>query len=265
MYSVYKHTCPNNKVYIGITSREPNKRWRSGKGYINNEHFYNAIQKYGWNNIKHDVLFINLTQQQAELKEIELIKQYKSNQREYGYNILEGGNVSNGVTEEGRKKISEKNKGKHRSPNTEFKKGNKPWTTGKKMSNEFKQKLSDSHLGQCCSEETRKKISENNARYWKGKKRSEETIIKMSQAMTGKKGYWEGKHHTEETKTKISNSKKGTISPLRKNVLCIETNIIYDSMTEAFKKTNINASHISQVCKGKRETAGGYHWEYIEN
>lgn len=236
MYCVYKHTCPNNKVYIGITSREPNKRWRNGKGYINNEHFYRAIQKYGWQSIKHDILFIDLTQQQAEQKEIELIKQYKSNQREYGYNILEGGNVSNGITEEGKQRMIDKSKGKHRSPNTEFKKGHKPWTTGKKMSDDFRKKLSKIHIGHTLSDETKKKLSENNARYWKGKKRDKVTIIKMSEAMKGKKGYWEGKHHTEETKIKISNSKKGTISPFRKKVLCIETNTVYDSITEAFKK-----------------------------
>lgn len=47
MYSVYKHTCPNNKVYIGITSRKPEKRWKNGYGYIDTEIFidYESITK----------------------------------------------------------------------------------------------------------------------------------------------------------------------------------------------------------------------------
>lgn len=29
-YSVYKHTFPNGKVYIGMTGQEPEKRWANG-------------------------------------------------------------------------------------------------------------------------------------------------------------------------------------------------------------------------------------------
>ena len=31
LYSVYKHTAPNGKVYIGITSRKPEYRWNNGR------------------------------------------------------------------------------------------------------------------------------------------------------------------------------------------------------------------------------------------
>lgn len=147
-YKVYIHIFPNQKVYIGITRQKPEYRWRNGKKYNNNEYMTNAIQKYGWKNIKHIILYDGLSKEQAESKEKELIKKYKSNIRDFGYNILEGGNISTGMTEKGKQQMINKNKGKHRSPNTEFKKGHKPWTTGKKMSNEFKQKLSESHLGQ---------------------------------------------------------------------------------------------------------------------
>lgn len=33
MYSVYKYTAPNGKVYIGITGKDPEKRWLNGRGY----------------------------------------------------------------------------------------------------------------------------------------------------------------------------------------------------------------------------------------
>jgi hypothetical protein len=94
MYSVYKHTCPNGKVYIGITSQEPKHRWNNGNGYRENEYFFRAIKKYGWNNIKHEILFENLSESDAELKEIELISQYNSQDRSCGYNRHAGGKIT---------------------------------------------------------------------------------------------------------------------------------------------------------------------------
>lgn len=51
-----------------------------------------------------------------------------------------------------------------------------------------------------------------------------------------------------------------------KQVLCIETNIIYPSVREAQRQTGIDNSQISAVCNHKKnyKTAGGYHWKYIE-
>lgn len=90
-YKVYKHTFPNGKVYIGITSQKPKSRWANGKGYQDNKRMYNAIKKYGWNNIKHEILFTGLTQEQAFEKEIELIAEYDSTKFDKGYNISHGG------------------------------------------------------------------------------------------------------------------------------------------------------------------------------
>jgi hypothetical protein len=54
-----------------------------------------------------------------------------------------------------------------------------------------------------------------------------------------------------------------------KKVICIETEEVFDSITLAEKTLvkrgiQISGSHISSVCKGKRELAGGYHWKYAE-
>lgn len=109
-YTIYKHTSPSDKVYIGITSQKPENRWRKGKDYKTCPYFYLAILKYGWDNIKHEILFKQLTKQEAELMEQELISLYKSNQREFGYNIESGGNLQKEISEETRHKISEANK-----------------------------------------------------------------------------------------------------------------------------------------------------------
>ena len=60
-YMVYRHTAPNGKMYVGITSQGSIRRWRNGNGYSHNKHFDSAIRKYGWNNFKHEILLDNLT------------------------------------------------------------------------------------------------------------------------------------------------------------------------------------------------------------
>ena len=144
-YCIYKHTTPNQKVYIGLTSLNPIYRWDNGRGYKACTYFYNAILKYGWDNIRHEILFTDLTKQQAELKEIELISQYK--QLGLSYNIKSGGKVNDGYigykhSEDTRKKIS---------------KGG----IGIKFSKQQLENMSKSHKGNKLSEEAKSKISKS--------------------------------------------------------------------------------------------------------
>lgn len=136
-YCIYKHTAPNDKVYIGITNQNPLRRWNSGRGYQNQKLFYRAILKYGWDNFKHEILLDDLTKEEAYTKEIELIAHYKSNQKEYGYNVSSGGQGSNNVSPstETRMKISIALKGKN------------TWQKGRKASEETRQKMSMARLG----------------------------------------------------------------------------------------------------------------------
>ena len=133
-YTVYMHTSPSGKRYIGITGKKPHLRWDNGNGYKPNQHFYNAILKYGWDNIKHEILFTDLSKEEAEQKEIELIALYKSNQHSCGYNRSSGG---------GSRAI-----GCHWTLNDEVKnklslihKGKATWNKGKKLSEEHKAKI----------------------------------------------------------------------------------------------------------------------------
>lgn len=98
-WKVYIHIVPkeisNNNVdkyYVGITSLEDaNLRWRSGHGYKKNVHFWRAIEKYGWNNLQHDVVAENLTFKEASNFEKTLIEKLKSNDYHHGYNVSPGG------------------------------------------------------------------------------------------------------------------------------------------------------------------------------
>lgn len=244
MYCVYKHTCPNGKIYIGITSQKVERRWNNGNGYKQNEYFTNAIRKYGWENIKHDILFTNLTKYQAEEKEIELISQYKSNQKEFGYNILDGGNVSDGLSQESIQKMSLSQK--------------KLW-----QNEEYKKHMKDVHKGKKATEETKKKMSLSNNKYWLGKHLPEEAVAKMRNKLKGREPWNKGtKGIMKANKTSF---KKGEIHSITKKIICIETGIIYNSINEASRTLNINATCIVNVCKGKQNVAGGLHWKYIEN
>lgn len=79
-YLIYKHTCPDGGVYVGQTgTSDPNLRWKGGLGYLFSKSFYEAIQRFGWNNIRHEILYSNLSPEEAFHKEKELIEFYKQN------------------------------------------------------------------------------------------------------------------------------------------------------------------------------------------
>lgn len=92
-WCVYMHTNKTNgKKYIGITHLHPEVRWCKGKGY-QNQVFGRAIQKYGWDNFEHEILFEGLSQSEAEQAEISLISLYNTTNSDFGYNVASGGNI----------------------------------------------------------------------------------------------------------------------------------------------------------------------------
>ena len=147
MYTVYQHKNKiNGKVYIGITSQKPEQRWRNGEGYKSSPHFYSAIQKYGWDNFEHNILFVELTKEQACLKEQELIKEFNSMNREYGYNSTSGGDIFV-MNEETKQKISQALIGNQNN-------------LGHSCSEEKKKKISEAQKGREFTEEHKQKLSE---------------------------------------------------------------------------------------------------------
>lgn len=224
VYKVYRHTCPNGKVYIGITSQtDINRRWQNGYGYHNNVLFYRAIKKYGWENIRHEVLFDGISKQAAEKKEIELIKITKSNNPRYGYNIENGGNCIGTHSEETKRKISDSQRGEK---NHNY--GKPSPLKGRKHTSEQIEKNRISHIGQ--------------PSYWKGKHLPADVVEKMR------------KPKTEEHKKKLSIAKSVP-------VICVETGMMFSSGKAAGEAMGISRGSIAYVVKGIRHTAGGYHWK----
>ena len=219
-YVVYIHISPSNKRYIGITSQKPNRRWRNGKGYERNEYFTRAINKYGWDNFEHIILATDLTEEQAENMEIELIAKYDTTNPSKGYNITKGGEGGNGRTwsDEERERMSEQRKG--------LLVGELNGMYGKHHTEEALKKLSEAFSG------------ENNPMYgrtWWDENTPQEKI--------------------EEWKKKVVHY--GSDNGNSKAVICITTMEIFDTIKEGAEKYKIKtSSHIGRVCNGKRKSCG---------
>ena len=97
-YKIYAHINKiNGKIYIGQTKQSVKDRWGSDGRRYKGQPFYNAIQKYGWDNFDHIILEQNenWTQEELNNKEKEYIDLYKANNPQFGYNISSGGsNIS---------------------------------------------------------------------------------------------------------------------------------------------------------------------------
>ena len=227
LYYVYKHTFPNGKVYIGITSQDLYKRWRNGNGYKGCTLMHKAIQKYGWENIKHEILFSGLTKQQAEQKEIELISYYNSTNKEFGYNIENGGNTIGTHAEQTKKKIADFNKGR------------------------------------VLPLETRKKISEKH----KGVFTESQRENHWSKTGTYKpvSGYYHHSTETKNKLKEFRNKNKDKYNKqvLQIDKLTGQVIATFESASLAGAELEIDRSCISKVCRGERATAGGYRWEYL--
>lgn len=283
-YFVYEHISPGEKRYIGITYRDPIKRWGNcGYGYHKNEHLYRAIRKYGWDNFTHNILASHISKEEAEQMEVRLIEKYQSDQYERGYNIESGGNSQHSVSEETRKKISLAHmglKGQIRSEETRAKmsaalkgRGPSPETAAKisaankgkhptdearlRMSeagkqrtytDERNQKVSAALTGRIFSEEARKKMSESHKSLFVQKEKS---VLSSNRSPL-----------SEETKEKIRNAHNAQSKDVEQ--LAIDGTVIgrFISLVEAEEKTGIKKPNIWCACSGKSKSAGGFRWQY---
>lgn len=241
-YCVYKHTNRvNGKVYIGITSQKPRDRWDSGWGYQRNKHFWDAIQKYGWDNFDHDILFNGLSQEEAFVKERELIAEYESLDYRKGYNMTPGGESGPCFSGEAHPMW-----GKHHSSESRAKmsvtRTGKPWSDERRKSAMKPQSI----------ERRREVALRTIAGYNKGKCWDEESNRKRSESNRGQK-------RSLETCRRIGESKKKPVLQFTRDGVFLRE---WDSGRTAGTTLGIHPGHISKVCKNERKTAGGYVWRY---
>ncbi len=219
-YSLYRHTSPSGKVYIGITSQPVEHRWNSGKGYMNSSKglFKSTIIKYGWDNIKHEVLFTKLSKERAIHLEKELIRHYKA--LGISLNLTDGGEGCWGCT---------------------------PWNKGKKVPYEKSNKRKGCHL----TEEHKNKLSiAHKGKHLKGHRWTESQREKL---MLSKTNY----HPSDKTKRKIKEHSARARRVLELDAL---GNIIkiFASASDAGKYYNIDGAWVSRACRKNLMCKGHY-------
>lgn len=222
MAGIYKITNPKGKSYIGL-SKNITQRWDSYKvlNFQSNTLLKESLQIYGFENHTFEIVE-ECNEEMLRDREKHYISLF--NTFYDGLNSNKGGSGCDFHTEESKLKIGEANS----IP--------KPKNFGVNRSKDF------------YTDEWRKKISESN----KGVSRNKGRISPTK-----------GKIMSEEQKQKISNANKGKSKPKdfmikrKKKVLHINSNTIYDSITQAAKELNLPYAGVSQCCSGKRKSTKG--------
>jgi len=192
MAYVYQHIRldTNEIFYIGI-SKETNYNRAYSKKFRNN-HWHYLTEKYEY---KVEILFDNLTIEEAIKKEQELIKFYGRRDLGLGQlvNMTDAGDGQINMSEETKQKLSNYNKGKivenHWTKTKEGKDKIKKWTIG--------------NINPSKKPEVAKKISESK----KGKKNPK--FSEYAKQRTGELNAFYGKTHTDEFKEKMRQLKTG--------------------------------------------------------
>lgn len=210
LYSVYRHISPSGKVYVGITCQPVEQRWNHGKGYMNLKKtiFKSTIIKYGWDNISHEVLFTNLSEERAKQLEISLIRHYKN--LGISLNVTDGGDGCHGAI---------------------------PWNKGIKVPYEKTNKLKGTHL----SEEHKKKLSmAHKGKHIRGHKWTESQREKLRAQLVGR-------HHTQEARKKISQNSNQSRKVLELDSEG-HVIMHFNSAAEAGRYYHIDGGGISNAC-----------------
>ena len=227
-YCVYKHTTPSGKVYIGITYQRLTKRWKNGRGYEGCTAFYRAIQKYGWANIKHEILAENLEKDAACEMEQRLIAELKSYDPEHGYNLTMGGEHYE-PTQAWRDALSKSNKEYY------------------KRHPEARERIGDLTRGRTMSDEEKAKQSERMKRYVQEHPEHRERCRNL----------FLGKKRSEEFCRKLGER-------VSKPVVCLETGVKYKSVKAAADAIGVHRTAITNVLHGRAKTSGGYTFAFCE-
>ena len=230
---VYMHTNKiNKKKYIGITGQKNYlRRWGTeGNGY-RTQIFGKAIKKYGWDNFSHKILEVVDTQEQALERERYYIQKFKSNNKDYGYNISPGGQTISGLY----------NLPSMSVPVYQYDlDGNFLEMYPSIMEAERATGIENSAICACC----------------KGKHHYTKQYI-WSYEKFEKIPHINPKQLRYELITK-KQEKKVYQYDLDGNYIAE-----YKSTLEADRLTGVSFKHISSCCLGKRRQTGGYRWSYV--
>lgn len=242
-YKIYAHINKiNRKKYIGQTKQSLKKRWGAKGQRYKGQAFYNAIQKYGWDNFEHILILDNLTQEQTNHYEQIFIKKYQTTNKNFGYNVTEGGNSNT---------LNDEQKELRRELNYQM------WEDGtfKELINTPVYCIELEQSFESALEAERQTKIDNSAIQKVCKGKLNYTGIKNGQPL-----HWIYLKDYNEDKIKALKNKSEILKGVSIPVQCVELNRIFNSATEASKELNISAPSIRRVVRGKQKTAGGFHW-----
>lgn len=266
------------------------ERWgKNGIQYCR-QIFYRAIQKHGWDNIKHEILYENLTEREAKSLERKLIKQYKTKDSRYGYNCTYGGDGTVGykMTKES---IEKSNKWRYKKVYQYSNNGDfiREWNSIKLIEKELG--YSNTVISACCN--GREKTAYGYL--WTHEYFDKLEPVKLGHGLTVYQYSLDGKFIRDwdsaesvekelgfigenirdccKGKQKSSHGfiwkdkKYESVEPIKKVVYHqydFDGNYIqsFDSLAEANKKLGYNHLPITKVCEGERQQAGGFLWSY---
>lgn len=187
------YTFPNGKKYVGKTKRSLSKRQRSFfSGYKSSPLLWAAIQKYGTDNIRQDILFEGeMSDEYASRLEQICILLFKTNVnkfgKDYGYNLTDGGEGLTGWTPNAERheqlvaqmhQFHEQRRGTHHSEESTRKMSEAKKGKTHPVSEETKRKISIANSKENMSEETRQRRSRA------VKKKVEATNIETGEVLT---------------------------------------------------------------------------------
>lgn len=271
-FIVYKYTnLVNGLIYIGITSKGLKKRWQSG--YKGNERLSNDIRLYGEANFKKEILYENLSQEEASELEIKTIKELNARDPNIGYNISIGGTspmYGRNHTEKSKKKMSEQRKGENNAfYGKHHDRFNMPQSIPIVCLNTLEIFPSFTYAGEQKTQDGWTGCSEKNI---------SRAIIDPNQLSAGKDlngnpVFWSiydknlSKEYYQDLYTQKAQEKEERMYYLRTKypVIDILSKKIYDSAKEAEKQTGIYYSDITQCCNGSKSTCGNTIFLYLSD
>jgi hypothetical protein len=234
MAYVYKHIRKdkNEPFYIGIGS--DSNYFRANRIDTRND-IWNKIKSK--TDILVEIVFDNLTWEEACEKEKTLIKQYGRINNKTGIlaNMTDGGEGTFGklLSEQTRYLLGSGNRGKKRSEISKMKQSSN--TKGVKKPKEHGLKIKLFRMGKTWDDEVKNKISENKK---------------------GKPSWNKGLNFSDETKLKMSLAKKGLNTgkdnPKSKGVINLLNGIFYDTLKDAAESINMNYSTFKEKIKNNK-------------
>ena len=248
-YTVYRLISPNTKMYVGITcQRLLCQRWRNGTGYPHNVMLQSDIQKYGWDNFTHEAIAAGLTKSEAEEMERLLIERHNLTDSCCGYNRQNGGTVGFINTMETRHKMRDKLQGNTngiRYPVNQYSLLGEfiaRWDSAEKYAAAHGKK-SGVHIRSCCQ-------GKRGVAYGYMWRFADD--VTTDNIDPYKKPCYRGKD---------SSSAKPVYQYNRDGDMIQR----WDCATDwGILNNKSNVSHIYDCCNGKRPTAYGYKWRYVE-